>query len=393
MTMFFRRALLLAAFSVVVVAAPAFAQAEEEPVDPPAYQIVFPVAGENYYTDNFGDCRDGCSRSHEGTDIMADKGTPVVAAADGRVVEIRGWNSDGSTIPGGGQWLIIDHGGWQTWYLHLNNDTYGTNDGLGKGIAPDIISAFVAGGGEIDYPVFAGQLIGWVGNSGAEWAGAHLHFEMREGASKWDADAFNAYPYLQAAIDPPAILKAAWNGVFADDDSSVHEADIEILASEGTTKGCNPPFNTLYCPERLITRGEIAAFINRTMSLPASEVDYFGDDDSSVFNADINAVMAAGIGFGCSEADYCPDEPLLRAEMAELLVRAFADLDPERYSNEGDIDYFVDDEDALYEGSINRLMAAGVTKGCNPPDNDQFCPERPLNRAEMASFFVRALGR
>ncbi len=37
-------------------------------------------------------------------------------------------------------------------------------------------------------------------------------------------------------------------------------------------------------------------------------------------------------------------------------------------------------------------MAAGVTKGCNPPDNDQFCPERPLIRAEMASFFVRALG-
>jgi hypothetical protein len=37
-------------------------------------------------------------------------------------------------------------------------------------------------------------------------------------------------------------------------------------------------------------------------------------------------------------------------------------------------------------------MAAGVTKGCNPPDNDNYCPDRPLIRAELASFFVRALG-
>jgi hypothetical protein len=32
-----------------------------------------------------------------------------------------------------------------------------------------------------------------------------------------------------------------------------------------------------------------------------------------------------------------------------------------------------------------------ITLGCNPPENDQFCPDRSLTRGEMASFFVRAL--
>ncbi len=83
---------------------------------------------------------------------MADKGIPVVAAADGNVVEVRGINLDGTPVPGGGEWLIVDHGGWQTWYLHLNNDTYGTDDGLGVGIAPDIIAAYVAGAGDDRLP-------------------------------------------------------------------------------------------------------------------------------------------------------------------------------------------------------------------------------------------------
>jgi hypothetical protein len=240
------------------------------------------------------------------------------------------------------------------------------------------------------YPVEQGQLIGWVGDSGnAEWSGSHLHFELRIGEG-WSAEAIDPYPHL---VSLEVKIGPAWNGFFSDDDDSIHEADIEKLAADGTTKGCNPPDNTMYCPERLITRGEIAAFIRRTLSLPAAEEDHFADDGGSVFEGDINAVTAAGIGFGCTETDYCPDQPLLRDEMAELLIRSFAEANPERYANPDATDFFVDDTDNRFEESINRLMAAGVTKGCNPPDNDQFCPDRPLNRAEMASFFVRALGR
>ena len=168
---------------------------------------------------------------------------------------------------------------------------------------------------------------------------------------------------------------------------------IDFMAANGITQGCNPPANTNYCPERLITRGEIAAFIARTLDLPVAEEDAFGDDQGNVFEGDINAVIAAGIGFGCTEMEFCPDDPLLRGEMAEMLVRAFAASDPDRYSNPDGIDYFTDDETSEWQDSINLLMAADVTKGCNPPENDNYCPGRPLIRAELASFFVRALGR
>jgi hypothetical protein len=373
MTTLFRRALLAGALLLLVgLALPAMAQEEpppeEPPVETPLFDIVFPVAGPNSYTDTFGAPRSG--HTHEGTDILADKGIPVVAAADGVV----GWM--GTTCC----YLELEHDGFETWYIHLNNDTPGTDDGLGWGFADGI---------ETGVPVQAGQLIGWVGDSGnAEWSGSHLHFEIRVAGM-----AVNSYPSLLEASPPPETLMAnPWNGAFSDDDGSPHEADIEKLAGEGITKGCNPPENTMYCPQRLMTRGEIAAFLARTLELPVGEVDAFGDDTGNVFEADINAVAAAGIGFGCTKANFCPDEPLLRGEMAEMLVRAFAESDPERYSNPEAVDFFTDDGESKWQDSINLLMAAGVTKGCNPPDNDNYCPDRPLIRAELASFFVRALG-
>ncbi|HEX2153356.1 MAG TPA: hypothetical protein VHL52_05200, partial [Acidimicrobiia bacterium] len=251
----------------------------------------------------------------------------------------------------------------------------------------------VAAGGDdwnggLAYPVARGQVIGWVGDSGnAEESGSHLHFELRVGEG-WDAVAIDPYPSLLAA---DIAATKTWNGFFADDDDSVHETSIDALAEDGITRGCNPPANTNYCPEQRMTRGQVAAFIRRTLALPSTSTDYFTDDDGSVFNDDINAVVAADIGFGCSETAYCPGHPLLRDEMAQMLVKAFEAANPDRYANLEGTDFFVDDDGNRFEESINRLMAADVTRGCNPPENDHYCPDRPLTRAEMASFFVRAL--
>lgn len=71
--------------------------------------------------------------------------------------------------------------------------------------------------------------------------------------------------------------------------------------------------------------------------------------------------------------------------MAELLVRAFG------YENPNGTDFFNDDEGNPFEVSINKLANARITIGCNPPDGDRYCPDRLLSRAEMATFFVRAL--
>jgi hypothetical protein len=54
-------------------------------------------------------------------------------------------------------------------------------------------------------------------------------------------------------------------------------------------------------------------------------------------------------------------------------------------------DVFSDDADSIFEGDINRLAAAGITRGCNPPADDRYCPDEPVTRGQMAAFLARAL--
>ena len=377
-----RRINLLLVFALVaslLTALPASAQEEETP-----YPLVFPLVGENYYSDTWGAARSG-GRTHAGTDIMAEKMIPVVAVADGTVGGDYGPDGAGGWFHGDGDCcaMTLEHDdGWSSWYIHLNNDTPGTDDGLGWGFAEGI---------EPGVHVEAGQLIGYVGDSGnAEWTASHLHFELHDTAG----EAINPYIHLLAAqvitepgaVEPPPPL--GWDhpdGFFVDDNNSVHEDDINVMASLGITKGCNPPTNDQYCPTGVLSRGEVAAFLRRYLDLPDTDVDYYDDDDGTLFEGDINALTDVGIGFGCEERAFCSGADLPRNEMAELLVRSFG------YTNPEGVDFFVDDDGVEYEASINALAHVGVTLGCNPPTNDRFCPGTTLSRGQMASFIVRAI--
>lgn len=178
-------------------------------------------------------------------------------------------------------------------------------------------------------------------------------------------------------------------GTFADDNGNVHEADIEAVAAAGITKGCNPPANDKYCPDGLVTRAQIAAFLVRALDLSPSGDDYFFDDNGSIFENDINSLAASKITFGCnppSSDKFCPDANLTRAQMAALLVRAYG------YTDQGGGDLFVDDDGSIFEADIDKLGTAGVTLGCNPPANDRFCPGSFVRRDAMASFLTRAGG-
>ena len=170
--------------TVVCVALVLMVGTRAEAVDP--YPIVFPVVGENDFDDTFGDPR-GTNRTHEGVDIMAEKMVPVVAAASGTV----GWmhNEQGGECC---SMQLIHDDGYSSWYIHLNNDTPGTDDGQGWGFAPGI---------DAGVHVNAGELIGYVGDSGnAEAAPPHLHFELRDPLGV----AFDPYPSLLiAALAPP----------------------------------------------------------------------------------------------------------------------------------------------------------------------------------------------
>lgn len=147
------------------------------------FVLVFPQPGEETEFDNtWGDARSG-GRRHKGTDILSPQMSPVVAAADGEVKKF-------GNGPLSGYYIVISHrDGYETWYMHLNNDTPGTDDGRG---APEFTYAADLKVGD---PVEAGQLLGFVGDSGnAEWTTTHTHFELH-----LNGRAINPYPYLQAA--------------------------------------------------------------------------------------------------------------------------------------------------------------------------------------------------
>jgi hypothetical protein len=177
---------------------------------------------------------------------------------------------------------------------------------------------------------------------------------------------------------------------FVDDDDSIFEADIEWLAARGITKGCNPPANTMYCPSSHVTRGQMAAFLVRAMGYTDDGGgDLFVDDDGSIFEGDIDRLGTAGVTKGCNPPTnnrYCPNAKVTRGQMAAFLVRAMG------YTDNGGGDLFVDDDDSIFEAAIDRLGTAGVTKGCNPPTNNRYCPTGFVTRGQMAAFLHRALG-
>ena len=75
-----------------------------------------------------------------------------------------------------------------------------------------------------------------------------------------------------------------------------------------------------------------------------------------------------------------------RGAMAAFLGRAL------NLTDDDGRDWFIDDNGHLFENDINRLAAAGITRGCNPPANDKYCPDGSVTRGAMAAFLVRAFG-
>jgi Peptidase family M23 len=132
-------------------------------------RIVFPVVAKTVYTDDFGAPRG--SGSHQGNDLMARKKSPVVAAEAGRV------SIYNRSARAGCMLYLYGRSGTTYMYIHLNNDRTMRNDNRG-GCRLGVAYARNLRPGRRTR-VAAGQLLGYVGNSGdANWGAAHLHFEV-----------------------------------------------------------------------------------------------------------------------------------------------------------------------------------------------------------------------
>lgn len=198
--------------------------------------------------------------------------------------------------------------------------------------------------------------------------------------------ASNGWWVTEVFFDAPG-YSVACDGTFCDDDGSVFEPSIEAVAAAGITRGCNPPANTEYCPDGHVTRGQMAAFLTRALDLPAGSTT-FTDTGGSVFEADIAAVAAAGITRGCNppaNTEYCPDAFVTRGQMAAFIARAL-DLPPASTPT------FSDTVTSPFRSDITRIAAAGITLGCNPPSNTNYCPSDRVTRGQLAAFLQRALG-
>ena len=187
------------------------------------------------------------------------------------------------------------------------------------------------------------------------------------------------------AAGPAAATELPPGGTFIDDDLIAAEGYIEAIAALGITKGCNPPTNDKFCPDGILTRAQMASIFVRSLGLQGSSESPFTDTGDTVHAADIDALAAAGITKGCNPPEndrFCPYRKVSRGEMAAFIVRAF-DLPA------GPPDQFSDDNSSIFENDIDALAAAGITNGCA---EGKFCPASKLPRHQMATFIGRALG-
>jgi hypothetical protein len=153
--------------------------------------LVFPVVGRAHWSDSFLVPRGGGTRRHHGQDLMAPKMTPLVACFDGTV----------RLVPRGSHnFLYLDSDdGWTAAYMHVNNDTPGTDDG--RGTADYAFAPGLKSGDR----VVAGQLLAWCGDSGnAEGTAPHLHFELHTP----EGHVVNAAPSLAEAerLSEPVVV-------------------------------------------------------------------------------------------------------------------------------------------------------------------------------------------
>jgi hypothetical protein len=209
--------------------------------------FVFPVVAKTTYTNDFGAPR--WQGRHEGNDLMAAKRSPVVAVEAGRVVK---WTTSRAA---GCMLYLYGRSGTMYMYVHLNNDRTMRNDNRGgcrNGVA-------YAPGLARSQNVQAGQLIGYVGDSGdANGIASHLHFEL--------------HPNGGRAVSPFRRLNAARHLLFPRPPSSLRDISIRVGGTVVLTRENPERIRIRVSRVRLSNGWMIAPARNVTLALPPTAV-------------------------------------------------------------------------------------------------------------------------
>lgn len=165
---------------------------------------------------------------------------------------------------------------------------------------------------------------------------------------------------------------------------------VEAVARAGISSGCG---NNNFCPNAVVTRAEMAVFLERGMrggdyQPPPATGDLFVDVAASDFAAGfIEQFYADGITSGCGGGKFCPGGTVTRAQMAVFLLRAKYGSS---YSPPPATGLFNDVATSHWSARwVEQMAAEGISSGCG---GGNFCPNSSVTRAQMAVFLVRTFG-
>jgi hypothetical protein len=404
-----RTAAVLAAAVIAALVPAAPASAEVAPTDL-VVDLTFPAEQGGRYSDDYTQARSS-GRTHCGTDILGPKHSDLYATVGGTITSMP------MVKPSYGYMISLQgNDGRKYSYVHLNDDTPGTNDdaaGPEHAYAPGLAKGST---------VVRGQLLGYMGDSGNAKGTDHLHFEVHDqryensACERGGINRINPYRSLKAAeaagdyggsdasATPKPETESATRGGSArsieaacpagrvpasrfTDVGPTHGAGVDCAAWWEVAKGTSA---STFSPTGSITRAQLATFVANLAEaagkpLPATSVDHYGDDDGSVHEGNINRVAAAGI-MGSTTRSFSPDLTVTRGSMATVVAktykyRAGVLLPPGP-------DAFSDDDGNANEGNIDDVAFNGIAVGY---DDGTFRPLGSVTREQMATFFARLL--
>jgi uncharacterized repeat protein (TIGR03803 family) len=195
-----------------------------------------------------------------------------------------------------------------------------------------------------------------------------------------------------ATSAPVAFLPEAW---FADflDVSSIHPFHdfVESIVRAGITAGCG---SGNYCPANPVTRAQMAVFLLKAKHgsayVPPGCAGIFSDVPCPSQFADwIEQLSAEGVTSGCGTGVYCPGNPVTRAQMAVFLLKTD---EGSSYTPPPATGVFGDvPVGSFADAWIEEIYARGITGGCSASPL-LYCPAGANTRGQMAVFLVKTFG-
>lgn len=201
-----------------------------------------------------------------------------------------------------------------------------------------------------------------------------------------DEDRLYHRPHLDAQVFGPWERLAENVGYVSHGSTAALEDSIDrlhqaFMDSAGHRVNVLGDYNQVGVGMVLSSNGRLWATLNFLRG-PLGEFPLFEDIGGIAHEINVERAWMGDLAQGCEFARYCPSGSVNRAQMATFIARALQ-LSPVASDRFTDVD-----PGSPHAGAINALVDAGVAAGCA---TDRFCPTRPVNRAQMATFLAKAL--